>query len=238
MPACDYLDYVKLVASQCAASVGVLQGLEREKDAARTKELLIRELTHRSRNLLTLVTAISERTRAASASLEDYGDAFNDRLAALSRVQGLLSSGDEAVVRLEDVVAIELDTLAETDRSRMTVGGPSVRLPPSGVQMLSLALHELLTNAVKHGAIGDPAGRVSILWSTHAGPDQRDFVRIERSEEGSRPLPQGTTPARGFGWIMLERVLPGQLRARTQYELRPHGIRWTIEIPLGTDRAR
>jgi two-component sensor histidine kinase len=234
----DYLDYIKLVASQCAASLGVLQGVEREKHAAKTKELLIRELTHRSRNLLTLVTAISERTRAASANLKDYGAAFNDRLLALSRVQGLLSPDEEAVVRLEDVVAIELDTLAETDRSRVTASGPSVRLPPSGVQMLSLALHELLTNAVKHGAIGDPAGRVSIHWSTHSGQDRQDFVRIDWAEESRRLLQQDATPSRGFGWIMLERVLPGQLRARTQHEWRPHGIRWTIEIPLGKGPAR
>jgi two-component sensor histidine kinase len=233
----DYLDYVTVVAAQCAASIGVLLGLEREKLAARTKELLIRELTHRSRNLLTLVTAISERTRAASVSLEGYGVAFNDRLSALSRVQGLLSSGEDAVVRLEDVVAIELDTLAETDRSRVIAAGPSVRLPPAGVQMLSLALHELLTNAVKHGAIGDPAGRVSIRWSTRVEPDRREFVHIEWLEEGSRLLPPDATSPGGFGRVMLERVLPGQLKARTHYERRPQGIRWTIELPLGSGRA-
>jgi two-component sensor histidine kinase len=128
--------------------------------------------------------------------------------------------------------------LAEIDRSRVTVAGPSVRLPPSGVQMLALALHELLTNAIKHGAIGDPAGSVSVRWSSHLEKDGPDFVRIEWAEKGRRPLQQDATRARGFGWVMLERVLPGQLRARTQYEWRPHGIRWTIEIPLGTAKVR
>jgi HWE histidine kinase len=94
----DYLDYVKLVASQCAASIAALQAGERDKLAAATNELLVEELKHRARKLLTIVGAISERSLKASPSLDAYAESFFDRLQALSRVQRLLAGGDRSVV--------------------------------------------------------------------------------------------------------------------------------------------
>ncbi|MBV8190813.1 MAG: sensor histidine kinase [Alphaproteobacteria bacterium] len=228
----DYLDYLKLAAAQCAASIAALQGIEREKAAAQVNALLVRELNHRSRNLLAVVASISERTRQTSPSLDAYGRSFIDRLQALSRAQGLLTAGEESVVSIEQVVALELATLADGDRARVDSGGPSARLPPSGVQVLSLALHELLTNAIKHGAMRDPGGTLSIRWSRQEAPDAPDTLRIEWRETCSAPLPATAADSPGFGRTMLERVLPAQLSAKTRYERQLDGVRWTIDIPL------
>jgi two-component sensor histidine kinase len=228
----DYLDYLELAAAQCAASIAALQGNEREKIANRANELLVSELNHRSRNLLAVVAAISERTSQASPNLDAYSRSFIDRLQALSRVQGLLAAGEESVVLIEQVVALELATLADSDRARVTSGGPSARLPPSGVQVLSLALHELLTNAIKHGAMRDPGGRLSIRWSRQEERGAPDTLRIEWSETCSTPLPEPPAALAGFGWTMLERVLPAQLNAQIRYARCRDGVHWTIDIPL------
>jgi two-component sensor histidine kinase len=93
-----YLDYLKLVATQFSGSLSTLQSIENEKRAVRAKEVLINELQHRTRNLLAIVRSISQRTRSASSSLDDYAAEFDGRLGALSRVQGLLSRGDEEAI--------------------------------------------------------------------------------------------------------------------------------------------
>src|SRR5262249_49169580 len=148
-----YLDYLRLVAAHFTGSISALRSMEEEKRAARAREVLISELQHRTRNLLAVVRYISERTRSTSSSLEDYATEFNGRLGALSRAQGVLSRETDEAILLGELVQMELDGVAALDRARVEVNGPAIVLPRDSVQLLSLALHELLTNSLKHGAL-------------------------------------------------------------------------------------
>jgi len=122
--------------------------------AERRQQILIAELQHRTRNLLALVQSLAVQTFKKGPVLET----FSTRLAALSRVQGVISEADGDQVQLREVVLREVQALGETAADRVTVQGQDVSLPIEHIQTLGLALHELATNAVKHGALKEQTG--------------------------------------------------------------------------------
>jgi two-component sensor histidine kinase len=227
----EYLDFLVLVAAELAGSMSALQSIEKELRSARAKELLVRELQHRSRNLLAVVQSISERTRAASTSLNEYGRRFNGRLAALSRVQGLLSREESEAISIDELVSMELDALGVANLSHVSTGGPSVALPRHSVQMLSLALHELGTNAIKHGVLKGSGGALEIRW--HLVSTEHPALHLAWTEHPRDDLTEMVAPHRhGFGRVLLEQALPGQLGAMTRFDLRRNGLQCVIELPL------
>jgi two-component sensor histidine kinase len=229
-----YLDYLKLVATQFSGSLSTLQSIEKEKRAVRAKEVLINELQHRTRNLLAIVRSISQRTRSASSSLDDYAAEFDGRLGALSRVQGLLSRDDEQAIAVGELVQMELEALSSLDHQRVTIDGPSVALPRQAVQLLSLALHELVTNSLKYGALNGSTGNLLIQWRTIDTAAEGRAVRIDWVENGVKPASKTALARRGFGRVLLEDALPNQLGAKTSFELRNGGVDCFLEIPLTT----
>jgi two-component system CheB/CheR fusion protein len=229
-----YLDYLKLVATQFSGSLSTLQSIEKEKRAVRAKEVLINELQHRTRNLLAIVRSISQRTRSASSSLDEYAAEFDGRLAALSRVQGLLSRDDEEAIAVGELVQMELEALSSLHYNRVTTDGPSIALPREAVQLLSLALHELVTNSLKHGALKASTGTLLIQWRIVETGTNGRVVRIDWVEDGVNPLSKTKSARRGFGRVLLEDALPNQLGAKTKFELRNGGVDCFLEIPLMT----
>lgn len=209
--------------------------------------VLVAELQHRTRNLLGVVTAVTQKTLLGSGSLADFEDRILDRLGALSRVNGLLS-------RLHDGDRISFDELVRTELlghgirveeradAPVRLRGPQgLRLRSSTVQTLALGLHELATNALKYGALSRPEGRLDISWSVVPGPEGERRLRVEWQESGvavSHPDPPPGDPSppprrrRGFGRELIERALPYQLKAQTTYALGPDGLRCTITLPL------
>ena len=227
-----YLDFLRLIAAQLEGSISTLQAIEREKRSAQAKELMVRELQHRTRNLLAVVQSISERTLSASSSLDEYRAEFSERLSALSRVQGLLSREPDEVIDLGELVQMELETLAASDRERIMVDGAAVALPQQAVQLLSLALHELMTNALKYGALHGPKGNLQIRWEANATSDASRMLRIKWIEHSVEPLFNSTAARRGFGRILIEQALPHQLGANTTFELSREGCNCVIELPV------
>jgi two-component sensor histidine kinase len=227
-----YLDYLRLIAAQFSGSLSTLQSIEKEKRALHAKQVLINELQHRTRNLLAIVRSISQRTRSASSSLDDYGAEFDGRLGALSRVQGLLSRDNDEIIAVGELVQMELEALAPLDHKRVTADGPSIALPREAVQLLSLALHELVTNSLKYGALKASTGTLLIQWRIVDIATKDDAVRIDWVEGGVNPLSETTSARRGFGRVLLEDALPRQLGAKTNFELRNEGLICFLQIPL------
>jgi two-component sensor histidine kinase len=209
-----------------------------QRRAEQINLLLISELQHRSRNLLAVVKSIAAETVAASTSLEAFSYPFGDRLAALSRVQSLLSDAEFAPVTIGELVRLELRALgAEPDGHRVNVEGPNVALPNKSVQILALALHELATNARKHGALAAPDGRLNVTWQMTNG-DADPNLAIEWREHGAA-CGQGPSEMRkGFGRSLIERALPYQLDAQTQLEFMPDGLFCLVTIGLDPQTSR
>lgn len=196
---------------------------------------MVAELQHRTRNLLGVVRSIARQTMARTGPTEAFAAQFNDRLAALSRVQGLLSRSDLEPITIGMLVQTELDALgAGAIRDRVVVAGPAARLPKVTVQTLALALHELATNAHKYGALSEGSGRLSVTWRTDPADAVRPRLVLDWVEEGieSRIDPQGTFDRRGYGRELIERALPYALKALTSYELGETELRCRIDLPL------
>jgi two-component sensor histidine kinase len=148
-------------------------------------------------------------------------------------VQGLLSRDYDQAIAVGELVQMELGALASLDDQRVTVDGPSVALPRHSVQLLSLALHELVTNSLKYGALNKASGTLLIQWSLIETASAGRAVRIEWVENGGKPSSTTiTSERRGFGRVLLEEALPNQLGATTNFELRSGGIDCCLEIPL------
>ena len=184
--------------------------------------------------------SIANHTIAQSNSLNEFRNAFQERLKALARVNGLLSRlNNRERITFGELVRSELSGMGITDANNGQVrltGPENVKLRSSTVQTLALGLHELATNALKYGALSRPDGRLSVSWSVQRTADDEQRLKVEWRERGV-PIQRepGAKPTRmGYGRELIERALPYQLKAETIYRITPDGVRCTIALPIST----
>lgn len=209
------------------------------------QQVLMAELQHRTRNLIGVVRAMADRTAEGSNGLPDFLARFRARLGALARINSLLSRLDSGErVTFDILLRTELEARGFTDdglSSHIVLAGPEgVCLRSASVQTFALAIHELTTNAVKYGALSGGAGRLSVTWRVYRGQAASDRLYVEWSETGVADMPEDGAEAQGSGYgrTLIEKALPYQLGASTTYELRPDGVRCTIDLPLQTSNGR
>lgn len=211
---------------------GIGHDVTAEKATSERLHLLVAELQHRTRNLMAVVQAVAHRTAATTATKEDMVRALDARFAALARVNGLLSqlSGFDRV-SLRDVVDAELAAHGLTGAAeRITLGGPEVRLPSFSVQTFALALHELASNAVKHGAMAGSDGRLSVLWMVEQRSGEA-WLRLVWKEAGA-PVSRPEPGPGGFGLHMVTKALPYQMGAESSFRFTPDGVECVLALPL------
>jgi PAS domain S-box-containing protein len=194
--------------------------------------VLVGELQHRTRNLLAVVRSIASQTAATVGSLSEFQAAFDHRLGALSRVQGLLSRTEGEAVTVESLLRMELDAVTE-DWTRIEMEGPRVLVDDGSLQTLTLVIHELSTNAARHGALADPEGRIVIQWFRRDDSDNGagGYLVIEWREKFSPRKPDMGRP-RGFGRQLIEEAIPYQLGASTRFILEDAGLHCVLSLPL------
>jgi two-component sensor histidine kinase len=191
--------------------------------------LLMRELTHRSKNLLAVIQAMARQTARRSESVEQFTEQFGARLQALATSHDLLIQESWHGALLADLVRTQLGHHLDREDSQITVEGPSVFLKPEAAQNIGLALHELATNAAKYGALSVPSGRISVTWTwvPASEPKAVEIIWIERGGPKVAPPEQ-----RGFGSIVIERNLAKTLEADVHLAFAPDGIECRIVVPM------
>lgn len=206
----------------------------RPPDASDRLQSLVAELRHRTGNLIAVVQAIAGETSRSSRSLDDFRETFSGRLASIARVHDLMSRLDEGErVSFDELIGSELNASGllggGIDDGKVILDGPAgVRLRSSALQLLALAIHELAAEAVRHGALSRPDGRLSVRWElVPPKGDQRATLHVEWIETGT-----ATAPRRGFDRELIEEALPFQLGAETRYEARADGLRCAISFPV------
>jgi PAS domain S-box-containing protein len=207
---------------------GELYALETNRDITARKraeeqvDLLMREANHRVKNLLGLVQAIARQTAAGSP--QDFIGRFTERIQALAANQNLLGRNQQQGAGLEDLVRAQLAHFADLVGSRIAVGGPKLRLNAAAAQAIGLALHELATNAAKHGALSTDAGRVDISWRA-----ADDTFTIRWTEQGG-PL-VAPPEQRGFGTTVMEAMAERSLDGAVDLNYQPSGLTWRLTCP-------
>jgi len=205
--------------------LGSLIDISEQKRRAEAEKMLVRELQHRSNNLLSVIQAIARKSLSGDGSLDEARTAFEARLHALARANRQLTKSNWEGVSLKEIVRSTLETFA----ARIDTDGSNVMLGAKDAQNLSLALHELWTNAVKHGALSSTQGRVKIKWKIiKKGPEI--VVRLQWRERGG---PAVVPPRRqGFGTTLLNAMFD---RLRLEYD--PEGLTCSFELQLQTINA-
>jgi PAS domain S-box-containing protein len=193
------------------------------------QEVLLKELHHRTGNLLAVVSSIARRTAQGSDSVQNFSQRFDDRIQALSRVQAQIARESNPALELGELVKMELDALGILETDRVAVDGPSnCVLNAKQAETLALAIHELGTNALKYGALSCDSGQLSVSWVC---PPQGERY-FEWLETGVGNIPREKM-RRGYGRELIEVALPYALGAQTRLEFQqPDVVRCTIALPL------
>ncbi len=198
-------------------------------EAERRQTMLIAELQHRTRNLLAVVQSIALQTIGKGASL----DSFTARLAALGRVQNLIALSDVRNIELGDLVRQEVHAVSDAPAAKAQLNGPEILLAAEQIQTFALALHELATNAVKHGALRDGPGLLSVVWRIERRPDKGEYLVLDWVESGVAMSDE--QPVRiGYGRMQVERALRFTLRAEIDLVFGADGVTCRIQMPLRT----
>ena len=220
--------------------LGTSTDVQMLKEFQERQGVLVAELQHRTRNLIAIVRSTSDKTARASDTLAEYRTRFRDRLDALARAQGLLSRlNDLDRVTFDELIKAEM-TAMDSDPSKVTLAGPAgIRLRSSTVQTLAMAIHELATNAVKYGALGQLDARLAVTWRWESSSEGGEpWLHIDWRESGVIMVPSGTAPpGSGQGRELIEQALPYQLSATTSYELGLDGVHCTISLPVSATAA-
>lgn len=186
--------------------------------------LLMRELTHRSKNLLAVIQAMARQTARHAGSTSGFLDQFSARLQALAASHDLLVRESWYGASLREIIQSQLAAFSSGDEAQIAVDGVPVALKPEAAQTIGLALHELAVNAAKFGALSVPEGHVSIIWKM-----QGDAIAFEWRERNGPPVK--IRRKRGFGSMAIERNLASALDATVNLKFDPEGLCCFILIP-------
>ncbi|MBX9463549.1 MAG: sensor histidine kinase [Aquamicrobium sp.] len=206
-------------------SLALAQASEDRQAAENEIRFLMREVAHRSKNQLTVVSSIAKQTARHARTFAAFQDAFQKRVHGLARSTDLLIAGGAVGVELRELIEAQIEPFRPTDEERLEIKGTPFRLSNQAAQTLGLALHELATNASKYGAFATTAGRLTIQWKRNQGQLEllwREFVpRLRR---------RTVTP--GFGTEVIERMLGGTLDAQIERVIHPNGLECRFSIPI------
>ncbi len=191
--------------------------------------LLMREVSHRAKNMLSLVQAIARQTAAREP--EDFIGRFTERIQALAANQDLLVRNKWQGVDTEDLVRAQLAPFADLIGSRIAVHGPKLRLNAAAAQAVGLALHELATNAGKYGALSTDAGRVDVGWGS--GGDIFAMRWTERDGPPVRPPER-----RGFGTTVIDSMAKRTVSGEVELDYAPSGLEWRLTCPAANALER
>ena len=207
----------------------ILRDRTEQRRASENQQTLINELNHRVKNTLSTVQSIATQTLRTAATPAEAREALEDRLVALSRAHDVLTRESWESAELCEIARAALAAYGDRREDRIHFAGPEVRLPPRVALALSMALHELATNAVKYGALSSTLGEVSINWSLQEAIDARRLTLVWAEHGGPLVEP----PRRqGFGSRLIQRTLAAELGGAVAMDFAPTGVVCTIEATI------
>jgi two-component sensor histidine kinase len=208
--------------------VGVSIDITDRKLAEEHLHMMVAELDHRVKNVLAAVSALTSRTQDTSGSVTDFVAALDGRFQSMAATHQLLSSQQWKGILLSDLARRELAPYAIHDNTE--IDGPDIRLKAEAAQAVSMVLHELATNAAKHGALSTADGRVVIRWYRLQNGDADARLCVEWRETGG---PAVRVPGRcGYGMEVIRGLLPYELDGKVDLAFAAEGVRCRFNIPL------
>ncbi len=207
---------------------GLLQDVTARRTTADKIEALLHEVNHRGKNLLSLVQGIARQTLRRHA--DDFMEAFGARIHALAASQEVQFRHQWREVDIGALVQSQIQPFEDSLGARFSVEGPPLRLSAPAAQAIGMALHELATNAVKHGALSTPSGHVAVAWDRSSDRDGAASFWMDWTESGGPPV---AAPERtGFGTAVMREALISSLGATVRLDHASGGVTWRLECPF------
>jgi PAS domain S-box-containing protein len=200
----------------------IAQDVTDQKAHEEQVRILMSEINHRAKNMLSLVQAIARQTAARDP--EDFIGRFTERIQALAANQDLLVRNEWQGIDVEDLVRAQLALFADLVGSRITVHGSAIRLNAAAAQAIGLALHELATNAGKYGALSADAGRVDVGWRLDG-----DIFAMNWTESKGPPVSE--PKRRGFGSMVVDPMVRQTVNGEVHFDFIPAGVVWNLTCP-------
>ena len=193
------------------------------------QRLLVDELNHRVKNMLTVVISLATNTLRRTGSLEQFEDVFLGRIHALTAAYTLLSRDGWTPVPLREILVEELKPFQTKGRQDVMLDGGKVQLEPRAALAFGMAIHELATNAIKYGALSTSDGSVTIAWTVEKTGSEHSLVLKWTERNG----PLVTRPARrGFGMALIERAFSHDVGGHAVVDFASEGVIATLRAPL------
>jgi PAS domain S-box-containing protein len=177
---------------------GIDQDITERKNWDKRQAMLLRELSHRVKNTMAVIQAMTRQTLRVSRDPQTFADAFEGRIRSLASSHNLLTDAEWRGAKLTDVITTQVGGMVDNMGTRFTLRGPDVVLPPETATQLGLVLHELGTNAVKYGALSAAAGHINLVWTVG-----QNKLLLTWSERGGPPITKLPTHE-GFGTVLID----------------------------------
>jgi two-component sensor histidine kinase/integral membrane sensor domain MASE1 len=218
---------VRDAAGRVRRLLGVTRDITDRRLVESQKDLLLAELDHRVKNALAVVAAVASRTQETSTSLAEFVAALDGRIKSMATTHELLSGGKWQGIRLAELIQRELEPYATG--SNVSIEGPDAVLHAEAGQAMAMAVHELVTNAAKYGALSAERGRVSVHWAYAGGNGASASLALDWVETGG---PAVAAPAKpGYGTSVIKDLIPYELGGSADLQLAPDGVRCHLQIP-------
>jgi PAS domain S-box-containing protein len=212
---------------QCVRFMGVFEDVTEAKQAEEHRRFLTNELNHRMKNTLAITLSLVDNSLRAATDAASAREDIGGRIQALGRANDLLTADNWAAASVTQIVA-DLVRALSLPKRRVDLDGPAVRLGPTAALQLSMALHELATNALKYGAMANDTGRIAMRWGLEAHDDGQRF-RFSWTETEGPPVEPPTRT--GFGSRLIQRATAAAFSGDVSLEYRPEGVVWTLTAP-------
>jgi PAS domain S-box-containing protein len=210
----------------------IVRNVTAQKQREEHVRFLMRELTHRSKNLLAVIQAMARQSLSLHTSPEEFVERFSGRLNGLAGSHDLLLSDDWAGASLIQLIRSQLQHYDDLFDSRIHLEGTDLILRPEAAQNIGIALHELSTNAAKFGALSVPSGTVTVSWSIVADGDNARRMQMRWKEQSGPPV---ILPAhKGFGRMVMDRIAGQALGGYSKAVFAPDGVYWELDVPASS----
>ncbi|RPF72827.1 PAS domain S-box protein [Aurantiacibacter spongiae] len=218
----------RLVEDGKTTVLGLNADITEAKLAEEQNRFIMRELDHRVKNVLAIIRSIAKITGKNAPTFEEFIKGFERRLHAMARTHSLLADARWQGARLRTLVEDEL--AHSRSGGNVVIEGEEVAVSPAAAQALSMAFHELTTNALKYGALSVPDGTLTVEWSRRTAENGKDMLDLSWTETGG---PDVEAPvSEGFGSTVIERILGAQLQATAKIDYRRSGLVVTCSFPM------
>ncbi len=198
---------------------------------------LLREVSHRSKNLMAVIQAMAKQTARARQSHEEFQTRFAQRLQGIAASQDLLVNQNWQGIEVASLVKAQLQPFADEKSGRLVLSGGSLLLNPEAAQSIGLALHELATNATKYGALSVPRGQVKVSWET-SGRSRDARFRMRWRERGGLAAAAPDLQNLGFGHTVFKRMIEQALGAAVELTYSSKGLTWALDAELSSVTER